>query len=68
MLGNKGWNFEALQPYYQKFHTYTPPSKRVHDLLALDYMDDDAQGKSGPIKVSFGEFHGLLNRDWPETF
>lgn len=31
-------------------------------------MDDDAQGKSGPIKVSFGDFHGPLQRDWPETF
>lgn len=67
-LGNKGWNFDALQPYYQKFHTYTPPSKQIHDLLALDYMEEEVQGKSGPIKVSFGDFHGPLQRDWPETF
>ncbi|KAL8704848.1 MAG: hypothetical protein Q9201_002007 [Fulgogasparrea decipioides] len=67
-LGNKGWNFETLRPYYQKFHTYIPPSKEINDLLALDYMDDDIQGKSGPIKVSFGDFHGPLQKDWPETF
>lgn len=67
-LGNKSWSFDTLQPYIQKFHTYTPPSQEVHDLLVLDYMDPDVQGKSGPIKVSFGEFHGPLQRDWPETF
>ncbi|KAL8646383.1 MAG: hypothetical protein Q9210_006172 [Variospora velana] len=67
-LGNKGWNFDALQPYYKKFHTYCPPSKDVHDLLALDYMDETLQGTSGPIKVSFGDFHGPLQKDWPETF
>lgn len=67
-LGNKGWNFEALRPYYQKFHTYIPPPQEVNDLLALDYMDEDVQGKSGPIKVSFGDFHGPLQKEWPETF
>lgn len=67
-LGNPGWNFDNLQPYYRKFHTYTPPSQEVHDLLALDYMDSEAQGTSGPIKVSFGDFHGPLQRAWPETF
>lgn len=67
-LGNKGWNFDALRPYYQKFHTYSPPSKEVNDLLALDYMDGGLQGKSGPIKISFGGFHGPLQKEWPETF
>lgn len=67
-LGNKGWDFDTLRPYYQKFHTYTPPSKEVNELLALDYMDDAVQGKTGPIKVSFGEFHGPLQKEWPETF
>ncbi|KAI4173725.1 MAG: hypothetical protein LQ348_006486 [Seirophora lacunosa] len=67
-LGNKGWNFDTLRPYYKKFHTYCPPSKEVQDLLALDYMDEGLQGTSGPIKVSFGDFHGPLQKDWPETF
>ncbi|KAL8661765.1 MAG: hypothetical protein Q9168_008352, partial [Polycauliona sp. 1 TL-2023] len=67
-LGNKGWNFENLRPYYQKFHTYTPPAKAVQDLLALDYMDESMQGSTGPIKVSFGDCHGPLQEKWPETF
>ena len=67
-LGNKGWNFDTLWPYYQKFHTYTPPSQEVKDFLALDYMDEGVQRMTGPIKVSFGDFHGPLQKEWPETF
>lgn len=57
-----------MLPYYQKFHTFTKPSDKVHDLLALDYMDPDLQGKSGPIQSSFGDFHGPLHKAWPQTF
>lgn len=57
-----------MLPYYQRFHTFTKPSKEVHDLLALDYMDPDLQGKTGPIQTSFGDFHGPLHRAWPRTF
>ncbi len=67
-LGNKGWNFDTLRPYYRKFHTYTPPSKAVEDLLALDYMDKSVQGTTGPIQVSFGDFQGEFQKQWPETF
>ncbi|KAL9627421.1 MAG: hypothetical protein Q9204_006579 [Flavoplaca sp. TL-2023a] len=69
-LGNRGWNFTNLRPCYQKFHTYTPPSKVVEELLALDYVDQSAQGTIGPIQVSFGDFQGQgqLQKQWPETF
>ncbi|MCJ1466424.1 hypothetical protein MMC07_005043 [Pseudocyphellaria aurata] len=67
-LGNISWDYETMLPYYQKFHTFAKPSKEVHDLLALDYMDQDLQGTSGPIKTSFGEFHGALHEAWPQTF
>ncbi|KAL8847231.1 MAG: hypothetical protein Q9221_007718 [Calogaya cf. arnoldii] len=67
-LGNEGWNFETLRPYYRKFHTYTTPSKAVQELLALDYMDESLQGTTGPIKVSFGDFHSPIHKKWPETF
>ncbi|KAL8840950.1 MAG: hypothetical protein Q9176_003522 [Flavoplaca citrina] len=40
----------------------------VEELLALDNMDQGAQGTTGPIQVSFGDFQGQLQKQWPETF
>ena len=67
-LGNPGWDWDSLAPYYRKFHTFTPASKEVHELLALEYMDGKLHGTSGPIKASFGSSHGPLETAWPETF
>lgn len=55
----------TLQRYHQKLHTYTPRSKVVEELLALDYMDQSEQGKTGPIQVSFGDFQGQLQKRCP---
>ena len=67
-LGNPGWDWDSLLPYYRKFHTFIPPSKDVHDLLALEYMNEKSQGTSGPIQVSFGGGHGPVEKAWPEAF
>ncbi|KAL8671561.1 MAG: hypothetical protein Q9168_003946 [Polycauliona sp. 1 TL-2023] len=67
-LGNEGWNWEAMAPYYRKFHTFNKPSKETADALATGYIDEQVQGATGPIQVSFPEFHGPLGKAWPETF
>ena len=67
-LGNKGWDFDTLAPYYQKFHTYNKPTKETAEALATDYIDEAVSGKSGPVQSSFPEFHGPLGKAWPETF
>lgn len=67
-LGNKGWNFETLSPYYRKFSTYTEPSETTAKALATGYVDRSLHGKTGPIHASFPEFHGPLSQAWPETF
>ena len=67
-LGNKGWDFDTLAPYYRKFHTFHRPSKKTEEALATGYIDEDICGKSGPIQSSFPEHHGPLGKAWPETF
>lgn len=67
-MGNQGWDFEALAPYYRKFHTFNRPSKETEKALATDYIDKELSGKAGPIQASFPEFHGPLGKAWPETF
>ncbi|KAI4129720.1 MAG: hypothetical protein LQ338_002104 [Usnochroma carphineum] len=67
-LGNKGWNWDTLAPYYRKFHTFNRPSKETAEALGTGYIDEKVQGTSGPIQSSFPEFHGPLGKAWPETF
>ncbi len=57
-----------MVPYYQKFHTFNPPSAQTAESLATDYIDKAIEGQSGPIQSSFPEFHGPLGKTWPETF
>ena len=67
-LGNSGWNWDNMQPYYRKFHTLMPPSKEVREVLQMGYLDDAAQGISGPIQASFGDSPGPMDKAWPQTF
>ena len=67
-LGNKGWDFDSLAPFYRKFHTYHRPSEQTEAALATNYIDEKISGTSGPIQSSFPEVHGPLGKAWPETF
>ena len=49
-LGNEGWNFDALSPYYRKYSTYNEPSKPTAEALATAYIEPSLHGKTGPIR------------------
>lgn len=50
-LGNKGWNFDGLLPYYKKFETYHPASETLGEKLNDKYLDKSLRGTNGPIHV-----------------
>ncbi|KAF8248110.1 alcohol oxidase [Wilcoxina mikolae CBS 423.85] len=50
-LGNKGWNWEGLEPYFKKSETYHPPDPE----LGIEY-DPATHGSSGPVQVSYPPF------------
>lgn len=52
-LGNPGWSWEDLAPYYKKSYTLARPRQDVYDYLGLSYIDDQIAGTDGPIQVSF---------------
>ena len=54
--------------YYKKFHTLTPPTQSVREALGLDYLDDQLQGKTGPIQASFPNMDNPLQKAWIDTF
>ncbi|KAH8647581.1 hypothetical protein BGZ60DRAFT_553262 [Tricladium varicosporioides] len=67
-LGNPGWNWDVLAPYYRKFHTVNLPSQENIEHLGLDWVDDSIRGIDGPIQASFPVgAPDPLTKAWIET-
>lgn len=68
LLGNSGWNWESLFPYYKISEKFEVPTVEQR-LLGAGY-DPSAHGDKGPVAVSFnpsllgGDTHLLLNETW----
>ncbi|KAJ4387450.1 hypothetical protein N0V93_008042 [Gnomoniopsis smithogilvyi] len=54
-LGNPGWDFAGLLPYFKKQETFTPPTEEIASTFGVEY-DAGAHGESGPIQVSYSKF------------
>ncbi|PYI01469.1 aryl-alcohol dehydrogenase [Aspergillus sclerotiicarbonarius CBS 121057] len=68
-LGNQGWGPQDMAPYLRKFHTYTPPRPEIANYLSLDrYMNQENQGKDGPVPVTLPDVYGVFNKAWGESF
>lgn len=69
-LGNQGWDWAGLAPFFRKAYTLIPPNDEAalrH--LGIDWIDDEYRGTSGPIKVSFpGSLQNPLCKAWIDTF
>lgn len=50
-LGNEGWSFDDMKPYYRKYETYHPPSKELGAKINDKYVDPVLRGNNGPIQV-----------------
>ncbi|KAJ4207382.1 hypothetical protein NW767_002633 [Fusarium falciforme] len=69
-LGNAGWGWASLVPYYKKSYTLLPPKDQATlDHLGIDWMNDEYKGTSGPVKVSFpGVLENPLCKAWIDAF
>ncbi|KAF2628838.1 GMC oxidoreductase [Macroventuria anomochaeta] len=54
-LGNSGWNWNSLLPYFKKSTTFTPPSTENVKAWGITY-DASYYGTNGPIQASFPNF------------
>lgn len=54
-LGNTGWGWDDLLPYFKKSETYTPPSAANAEEPDINY-EADIHGEDGPIQVSFPNY------------
>lgn len=65
-LGNKGWSWKSLVPYFFKSETYVAPGPQTaKDLDIASEIDASLHGQHGPVIDSFPEFYGPLQEAWP---
>ncbi|KAI0481500.1 GMC oxidoreductase [Xylaria cf. heliscus] len=69
-LGNEGWNWDTLYPYYKKAEKFTIPD--AAQVAAGAAYVPEAHGESGHVHTGFpfalinGSFHELATETWEE--
>lgn len=69
-LGNEGWNFEALAPYFRKFAKTHLPVESARKASRMDGHYDHliSESETGNLALTFGEGFGPNNSAWMDTF
>lgn len=64
-LGNRGWSWKSLLPYFLKSETYIAPSAQTAiDLDTDSKFDPSVHGEHGPVVHGFPEDHGPFQEAW----
>ncbi|KAK4161078.1 putative GMC oxidoreductase [Cladorrhinum sp. PSN259] len=67
-LGNPGWGWESLLPYFKKSETFHPPPPASKDLHQTTYNGpSEFLGKDGPINVSYTRDFSPSHAFWHAT-
>jgi choline dehydrogenase-like flavoprotein len=64
-LGNPGWSWQSLLPYFLKSESYIAPSdETATDLNTNSEFDPSVHGRSGPVVHGFPEEYGPFEEAW----
>ena len=65
-LGNKGWSFKDLLPYFKKHEHFDDPASYSNpsNIPLETKYDADFHGKDGPIHTSFSTWRLPQEREW----
>lgn len=68
-LGNSGWSWKQIAPYFRKFHTLHAPSEAVAKAHGIDWIDEQVRGTDGPIQASFCAMEqDPIGQAWADSF
>ncbi|KAI1856571.1 hypothetical protein JX265_011530 [Neoarthrinium moseri] len=65
-LGNKGWGWDDLLPYFKKTENFHTPEEFNQKANSL-YYDKQAVGESGPIQVGYASEYSSSHQLWLKT-
>ena len=67
-LGNPGWSWEELFPYFLKSEKYEAPPASVSAQVDTTFIQPSLHGESGPVKDSFPPFFDNFYKAWEPTY
>lgn len=68
-LGNAGWNWSTLKPYYAKAYSLKSMNAALKEHLGISWMNEEETLPSGPIQTSFtGSLEDPISKAWCDTF
>lgn len=67
-LGNDGWSWADLLPYYKKSEDYLAPPADVAEKEDINFIDPSCHGEGGPVKNKFPPFYSDFYDAWSPTY
>ena len=67
-LGNDGWSWNDLAPYFTKSETFNAPSVDISRQIDTSFTVPSDHGENGPIQDSFPPFVDNFYRSWEPTY
>lgn len=67
-MGNDGWSWEDLLPYFKKSETFNEPDSDIAEQQDIDWIEPEFHGESGPIQASFQREYDVFQQAWNPTF
>jgi choline dehydrogenase-like flavoprotein len=67
-LGNDGWNWQTLRPYFERFQTIGKPPDEIREKLLLTHSEEAVHRTKGQLHTSFPARVQPLQKAWVETW
>ena len=67
-LGNQGWSWDELAPYFTKSEKYNPPTEDISSQVDTAFIVPSEHGVNGPVQDSFPPFFNNFYKAWEPTY
>ena len=67
-LGNPGWSWSDLFPYFLKSENYNAPSASISAQVDTTFIKTHLHGENGPVQDSFPPFYDNFYKAWEPTY